>query len=410
MILVYGVGDGLLKPREAHRGEIGHDAVERRGSRLRKVGIHGLGVVHVVPVRVVQKHAHRVRAVEAGAVVHLSATRKRHEHLKKHRVERDDAVDILALERRPQLAPDVADTREIGDEARVACNVADRVAVQLNFLVGKGHAGPLVVAGDVVVDGAHVAKHDGTVAHAHAAGLTSKAAQGANLDVVEGHDDIHAVALGTQHVGQHVEQRRDLVHLTGKRRDLLLGLVNDLGKLGDVELTDAVDGVDRLGECGHDPLHRVDDRLERRKVDLSLVVLVFGNERVERDAVEVLRQRNESVLNKVAEHAHKRAGRLDVAADNRHELGGTPQGAFKLALEVFDLGGRLDRQIVSAGEIHALESIKSLIEQVGHTARLYLEVVDDPAGHGRRCGADNRDRCHTHAANDESATRMRLLA
>ena len=93
-----------------------------------------------------------------------------------------------------------------------------------------------------------------------------------------------------------------------------------------------------------------------------------------------------------------------------HELGGAPQGAFKLALEVFDLSGRLDRQIVSAGEIHALESIKSLIEQVRHTARLYLEVVDDPTGHGRCCGADNRDRCHTHAANDESATRMRLLA
>ena len=129
-----------------------------------------------------------------------------------------------------------------------------------------------------------------------------------------------------------------------------------------MEFADAVDGVDRLGERGHDPLHRVDDRLKCRKVDLSLVILVFGNERVERDTVEVLRQWDEGVLDKVAEHAHKRAGRLDVAADNRHELGGAPQGAFKLALEVFDLSGRLDRQIVSAGEIHALECVKSLIE------------------------------------------------
>ena len=410
VVLIDGVGDGLLKPREAHRREVGHDAVERRGSRLRKVGVHGLGVVHVVPVRVVQKHAHRVRAVKAGAIVHLCAARERHEHLKKHRVECDDAVDVLALKRRPQLAPDVADTREIGDEAGIACNVADRVAVQLNFLVGQRHAGPLVVAGDVVVDGAHVAEHDGTVAHAHAAGLTGETAQGANLDVVEGHDDIHAVALGAQHVGQHVEQRRDLVHLAGKGRDLLFGLVDDLGKLGDVKLADAVDGVDRLGECGHDPLHRVDDRLKRRKVDLSLVILVFGNERVKRDAVEVLRQRNEGVLDKVAEHAYKRAGSFDVAANDRNELGGAPQGAFKLALEVFDLSGRLDRQIVSTGEIHALERVKSLIEQVRHTARLYLEVVDDPARHGRRGSPHNGNRRHTHAANDESAARMRLLA
>ena len=125
MVLIDGVGNGLLKPREAHRGEVGHDAVERRGSRLRKVGVHGLGIVHVVPVRVVQKHAHRVRAVEAGAVVHLRAARERHEHLEQHGVERDDAVDVLALKRRPQLAPDVADAREIGDEAGIARNVAD---------------------------------------------------------------------------------------------------------------------------------------------------------------------------------------------------------------------------------------------------------------------------------------------
>ena len=177
-----------------------------------------------------------------------------------------------------------------------------------------------------------------------------------------------------------------------------------------MEFADAVDGVDRLGERRHDPLHRVDDRLKRRKVDLSLVILVFGNERVERDTVEVLRQRNEGVLDKVAEHAHKRAGRLDVAADNGHELGGAPQGAFKLALEVFDLSGRLDRQIVSTGEIHALERVKRLIEQVGHTARLYLEVVDDPTRHGRRSSPHNGNRRHAHTANDESTARMRLLA
>ena len=177
-----------------------------------------------------------------------------------------------------------------------------------------------------------------------------------------------------------------------------------------MEFADAVDSVDRLGERRHNPLHRVDDRLKRRKVDLSLVILVFGNERVERDAVEVLRQRNEGVLDEVAEHAHKRAGRLDVAADNRHELGGAPQGAFKLALEVFDLSGRLDRQVVRTGEIHTLECIKGLIEQVRHTARLYLEVVDDPTGHGRRSSPHSRDRRHAHAANDESTARMRLLA
>ena len=279
----------------------------------------------IVPVHIVHEDLGRIGAVDDRAIGQRNITDKAQQILQEHRVDTDDAINVLAILGLPQSGDTL---RVAGPVGRIGVTRVVQVTVvaEQRLVLFVDALDCLILAtcdaGDKVVD-RHLA-----VGNRDQALRATKAAAGTNLNIVHGiHEVVARLAVGTEHLG---ENRGDLLRRVNRAAEsgkTVLGLINQLGHLRNMRIANTLDllvgALEHLRAAGK----RIGNGLQRRDVDHPVLeqlagcclrkVVGHGNQRVARD------------IGQSVDHG---TGRVDVAAVHRNKRSRRPQRARGLRL------------------------------------------------------------------------------
>ena len=142
---------------------------------------------------------------------------------------------------------------------------------------------------------------------------TAKAAAGTNLDVVHGvHKVVARLAVGAEHLGKDGGDLLRRVNRAVEGGKAVLGLIDQLGHLGNMSIANALDllvgALEHLRAIGE----RIGDRLQCGHVDGPILEQLAG-----RGLRKVIGHGNQRVARDIGQGVDHGAGRIDIAAIHR---------------------------------------------------------------------------------------------
>ena len=157
---------------------------------------------------------------------------------------------------------------------------------------------------------------------------TAKAAAGTNLDVVHGvHKVVARLAVGAEHLGKDGGDLLCRVNRAVEGGKAVLGLIDQLGHLGNMSIANALDllvgALEHLRAAGK----RIGDHLQRGHVNHAVLEQLAG-----RGLRKVIGHGNQRIARDIGQSIDHGAGRIDVAAIHRDKRSRRPQRARGLRL------------------------------------------------------------------------------
>ena len=291
----------LCQRHHVNRADVVNDLVEgeaRDGGERRICQLAAfrrlISLGQVLPVHVVLDDLHAVIAVDLGAIRQRDAADQLEKALQHVWVDRNHPVDAPAPVDLPHALRDVARALEVRVDAAIPRpNAVGALHEQGLFLV-RDIRDPRLE--DAAVEAVELAKLHLAVVQRHGAPRPHEPARRLNLDVVLRDDNVRALAIGAEHVGQ---VRSDLVEPATQRVERVDGIRRLLGDLVDLGNRALGHGVERGGallDCRRDGAHRRRDLVERLHVDRAV-----AHHAVQAEIARLLGQGHERIAGKVVD-------------------------------------------------------------------------------------------------------------
>ena len=267
----------------------------------------------------------RVGTVDDRTIGQRDITDKAQQVLQEHRIDADDAINVLPILGLPQRGDTLRVAGPIG-RIGIARVVQVTVVAEQRLVLFVDALDCLILAESNA--GNKLADRHLAIGNRNQTLRAAKAAAGTNLNIVHGiHEVVARLAVGAEHLredGGDFLRRIDRAVEGGKA---VLGLINQLGHLGNMRIANTLDllvgALEHLRAAGK----RIGDRLQRRHVNHAVLEQLAG-----RGLRKVVGHGNQCIARNIGQGVDHGAGRIDVAAIHRDKRSRRPQRARGLRL------------------------------------------------------------------------------
>ena len=234
---------------------------------------------------------------------------------------------------------------------------------------------------------------------------TAKAAASTNLDVVHGvHKVVARLAVGAEHLGKDGGDLLRRVNRAVEGGKAVLGLIDQLGHLGNMSIANALDllvgALEHLRAAGK----RIGDRLQRGHVNHAVLEQLAG-----RSLRKVIGHGNQRIARDIGQGINHGAGCVDVTAIHRDKRSRRPQRARSLRLHAVAELIYLLRVVRQRRKIARRDLVLKATDNLDSLLRFALYGLCRVKQHKAACAKRN-EKHHDHSGNNGASVTLFALA